>query len=294
MADPIDRVFSHALNTVKRIPRTGSARPPSADRLRLYGLYKQSMEGDVLGIMQRPSGLGEDYRAEREKWDAWNSQNGLSRTEAKRRYISTLIETMHKYASQTTEAQELVSELEFVWDQIKSNLPSVSPTSSPDQTLERQDTSGVFSAQQQDLTRGQSPTSRGDVGSARDKLETARDIQLIEGEDHQNAQNRKDELRSRRWRQKVETALVKMTVEVSALREQIEIRSWHQMKRSGFGRLVVSFLWTLAQHVLVDFALYTILVLWMRKRKDDRVELAGQALFTALKEKFWRKRARRR
>lgn len=40
-----DRVFVHALNTVKRIPRTGTARPPAAERLRLYGLYKQSMGG---------------------------------------------------------------------------------------------------------------------------------------------------------------------------------------------------------------------------------------------------------
>lgn len=38
----IDRVFSHALNTVNKI-RTGSQKPPSATRLRLYGLYKQAM-----------------------------------------------------------------------------------------------------------------------------------------------------------------------------------------------------------------------------------------------------------
>lgn len=63
-----DRVFVHALNTVKKIPRTGSARPPSSDRLKLYGLYKQSMEGDVAGVMARPEGEGERERAEREKW----------------------------------------------------------------------------------------------------------------------------------------------------------------------------------------------------------------------------------
>ena len=62
--------------------------------------------------------------------DAWYAQRDLSRTEAKRRYISTLIETMHNYASQTAEARELVAELEFVWDQIKS-----SPSSSSSQEL---------------------------------------------------------------------------------------------------------------------------------------------------------------
>ena len=64
------------------------------------------------GVMERPSpspspssvsGLGglkgEDLQRERDKWDAWNSQKGLGRTEAKRRYIEVLIETMHKYAT---------------------------------------------------------------------------------------------------------------------------------------------------------------------------------------------------
>lgn len=81
----LDRVFVHALNTVKRIPRTGTARPPTAERLKLYGLYKQSMgkyrgwreqeiivnkgtEGDVEGVMHRPVGNTADVYAECEKW----------------------------------------------------------------------------------------------------------------------------------------------------------------------------------------------------------------------------------
>lgn len=96
-------MFVHALNTVKKIPKTGAARPPPSDRMRLYGLYKQAMEGDVDGVMERPnlaSGLPSDeLQREQDKWDAWDSQSGLSRTEAKRRYIEALIETMHKYAT---------------------------------------------------------------------------------------------------------------------------------------------------------------------------------------------------
>lgn len=61
--------------------------------------------------------------------DAWFAQRGVSRTEAKRRYISTLVDTMHAYASQTVEARELVAELEFVWDQVKSNISSSSASS---------------------------------------------------------------------------------------------------------------------------------------------------------------------
>ena len=54
------------------------------------------------GVMKRPpeineTGNGDEDddgvgRAEVEKWDAWHTQKGLSKTEAKRRYISTLIE----------------------------------------------------------------------------------------------------------------------------------------------------------------------------------------------------------
>ncbi|CAE7195006.1 hypothetical protein PTNB73_08518 [Pyrenophora teres f. teres] len=134
MADSVDRVFSHALNTVNKI-RTGSQKPPSATRLRLYGLYKQAMEGDVDGIMECPKGSDDQSQRAREKWDAWKQQNGLSRTEAKRRYITTLIDTMHKYASPSPDSRELVAELEFVWDQVKSNVPS-SSSSSPLRTLD--------------------------------------------------------------------------------------------------------------------------------------------------------------
>lgn len=66
----------------------------------------------------------------RQQRDSWNLQKGLSRTEAKRRYITTLIDTMHRYASNTPDARELVTELEFVWDQIKANSPTSSSTHS--------------------------------------------------------------------------------------------------------------------------------------------------------------------
>lgn len=99
----LDRVFVHALNTVKKIPKTGASRPPPSERLRLYGLYKQAMEGDVDGVMEQPmAGAGlsaEELQRERDKWDAWNCQKGISRTEAKRRYIEALLETMHRYAT---------------------------------------------------------------------------------------------------------------------------------------------------------------------------------------------------
>jgi hypothetical protein len=102
------------------------------------------MEGDVASILPRPSlppsspdpasssvhkYASRDLRvpeaqAEVEKWDTWNACAGMSRTEAKRRYITTLIDTMKVYASGTAESRELVSELEFVWNQIRSQSGS--------------------------------------------------------------------------------------------------------------------------------------------------------------------------
>ncbi|CAI6328850.1 unnamed protein product [Periconia digitata] len=128
MSDSVGTVFSHALNTVNKI-RIGSQKPPSVTRLKLYGLYKQAMEGDVDGIMERSEDNTDEGHRAREKWDAWKQQNGMTRTEAKRRYITTLIETMHKYASPSVDSRELVAELEFVWDQVKSNVPSSSSSS---------------------------------------------------------------------------------------------------------------------------------------------------------------------
>ena len=65
------------------------------------------MEGDVDGVMERPMSVGEgkedsdETKRDRDKYDAWDAQRGVSRTEAKRRYIEALIDTMHQYASTT-------------------------------------------------------------------------------------------------------------------------------------------------------------------------------------------------
>lgn len=63
------------------------------------------MEGDVDGVMEQPTAGGgltmEELQRERDKWDAWNAQKGLSRIEAKRRYVEALIDTMYRYANTT-------------------------------------------------------------------------------------------------------------------------------------------------------------------------------------------------
>jgi len=81
--------------------------------------------------MPPPTGPSPSDQNARRKYDAWKSEEGLTRTEAKRRYISYLIETMKLYASGTHEARELLSELEYLWDQIKDIEPSPSPPMTP-------------------------------------------------------------------------------------------------------------------------------------------------------------------
>ncbi|OBA20012.1 hypothetical protein METBIDRAFT_79325 [Metschnikowia bicuspidata var. bicuspidata NRRL YB-4993] len=123
MSDSIDRVFVKAITTIRALStRTNHGllpRPPAENRIKLYGLYKQATEGNVQGIMSRPEGYTIEDEGAKKKWDAWKREEGLSKTQAKRRYILYLIETMRVYASGTPEARELLSELEYLWDQIK-------------------------------------------------------------------------------------------------------------------------------------------------------------------------------
>ncbi|KAK8169481.1 acyl CoA binding protein-domain-containing protein [Phyllosticta citrichinensis] len=309
MSDSVDRVFSHALNTVNKI-RIGSEKPPSSIRLKLYGLYKQSMEGDVDGIMESPEGDTEEAHRAREKWDAWKQQNGLSRTEAKRRYIETLIETMHKYASPSPDARELVAELEFVWDQVKSNVPS-SSSSSPLQTLgmpsyhtlgssgttshdypppPNQHLHGRRSGQMTVL----SPPPQGDEDD---------EEEFVDAQDSQDNSEHADGARDaapaataaarggggqrnsssvagdRKWRRRVEATLVKMTTEVAALREQLESRHlFARSQRRSFGAWIGWFLWFVVKLIAADIVILGIILLWMRRKKDRRLEGAIRVL----------------
>ncbi|KAK3169861.1 hypothetical protein OEA41_009245 [Lepraria neglecta] len=301
-----DRVFVHALNTVKRIPRTGSARPPPADRLKLYGLYKQSTEGDVEGLSQRPTGSDPDSVAEREKWDAWHAHNSLSRTEAKRRYIATLIETMHNYATTTPEARELVSELEFVWDQIKLN-PVSSSASSPGQ-LARSQGQGV-GASYGSINPGQRvggeevvsaglrvlrPVSDGDEEEDEieegEEFEEARHAPLDKEEEGIITSQTPDlDVRNRKWRKRIEHSLIKLTTEIAALREQVEAKRIGEGKRrNGVWAWITWLVWVTLRHFVVDLAILGFLVVWARRKGDRRVEQGLELLLGYVRQKAQR------
>ncbi|KAK3997176.1 putative fatty acid binding protein [Cladorrhinum sp. PSN332] len=297
MSDSVDRVFVHALNTVKKIPKTGAARPPPADRMRLYGLYKQAMEGDVDGVMERPTaattvGSNEDVAREQDKWDAWNSQKGLNRTEAKRRYVEALVETMHKYAN-TPNAIELVSELEFVWNQVKSNSSGSSEWSSgisgdPAAQAEKQSEQRKFGGSRGVITsvirRFASPTSGTDGPmkvlspmSEPDESEQRLAELADQGDDESSPENaRRNDKRSKR----MERAIVRLSAEIAALREQIATgREWRTRKDRGPAAWGAWAFWGVAKHVSIDLFILVLLLIWMRKRKDRRFEDHVRGLF---------------
>lgn len=233
--------------------------------MRLYGLYKQAMEGDVDGVMERPSASGagsgldaEELQREQDKWDAWNSQKGLSRTEAKRRYIEVLIDTIHRYATTPT-AMELVAELEFVWNQIKHNSP-VGSASSPGSAGRR------F---QQPMSGTEGPMKMLSPMSEDDEAERESERRIDDEEDDHNEYLKKGD----KWSKKMERAIVRLSTEVAALREQITSgREWRSRRERSPRAWIGWFLWALTKHIALDALILIILLLWMRRRKDRRFE----------------------
>jgi hypothetical protein len=281
--------------------------------------------------------------------DAWKQQNGLSRTESKRRYITTLIDTMHKFASPSADSRELVAELEFVWDQVKSNVPS-SSSSSPLQTLSQSgmhippgypQLGGSSRLEQQrredddddEPLQIKSPMSQSEEELEEEEAEIDRE-EFVDAPDSQYNPHTEDvdvgvqtdsnlarrepmpestptpapRMRSllsqsipmpnftstpapkggapqpesaadKKWRGRIEQALVKMTAEVAALREQLEARrlfshSPHYRLFRGIWR----WLWASLKHVAVDMLILGVVLLFMRRKKDRRFEGAIRVL----------------
>ncbi len=171
---------------------------------------------------------------------------------------------MHKYASKSSyvvpfftkiilandthhkhrDARELVSELEYMWDQIKSNDPS--STSSPSHLQQSQEPLSAGAphdeGNQKAPMRTLSPNSEQDEEDNDDDDDD--DEQYDDAQEGDDAEDyvdlkdknvddlihgvavfeRKQARMRRRWQRRVEDALARLTVEVAALREQGERR----------------------------------------------------------------------
>ncbi len=315
-------MFAQALRTVRRLPRPGSTRPPPSARLRLYGLYKQSMEGDVEAILPRlglasthPSSntndsdhdedaeqmrRERDARGEIEKWDAWHACAGLSKTEAKRRYIEVLIQTMKVYAAGTAEARELVDELEFVWNQIRSQSGSEESLRNTARSGAAElATGGDGEGRLRVLSPAVSRGGSGEVIEGEDalipELEAPDDDSADEEEIRDAASNsernpkspidrrRQPSPSTRKWQRQIETALTKISTEMAALREQIDELNSSSYLRSGYGigrrkgvRRILPWmrwiLWIAVRQLAFDGLVLGLLLLWGSWRGDDRFE----------------------
>lgn len=199
---------------------------------------------------------------------------------------------MHKYASTTPEARELVAELEFVWDQIKSNSIS-SSSSSPNQHpalpsplhhsrsyTSIQPGTGIGGARDGDSDgglRALRPVSDGDEDEGdededQDDFAEARDGLLPYDFDPAaqpggDASTRLYDLRNRKWRKRMEQAIVRLTTEVAALREQLEAKRFLQrQQRENIWAWLRWFVWVAVRHLVVDAVVWGVVMLWARRK----------------------------
>ena len=170
------------------------------------------------------------------------------------------------------DARELVAELEFVWDQIKNNSTS-SSGSSPRRGVPSYTTQPRQFAHPQSGDDGPmrvlSPMSQDDEA----ERESDRRLGYNDAFDKDDEFNEGKNGKEKKWRTTIERALVKMTAEIAALREQIATgREYQGKKRKSLGRWIAWLLWSCIRHFLVDVVVLGIVLLWLRKKKDRRVE----------------------
>lgn len=179
----------------------------------------------------------------------------------------------------SSDGQELVAELEFVWNQIKHNTPS-SSNSSPkggDSSTRRfqHPTSGT-----EGPMRILSPMSEQDEAELRSH-------QQMELEEEEAAASEEQGLSkgASRWQRKVERAVTKLSAEVAALREQIMTgREWKSKKERSFPTWLGWLVWRVMKHLIIDCVILTLVLLWMRRRKDRRLEDIVRAALTLVRE----------
>ena len=95
------------------------------------------------------------------------------------------------------------------------------------------------------------------------------------------------DVRNRKWRRKIEQALVKLTTEVAALREQIEAKRMGDGRRqNGLWAWMTWVAWFTVQHLIVDLALLGLLVAWARRKEDRRVDRGLQLLLQYLRHRI--------
>lgn len=91
--------------------------------------------------------------------------------------------------------------------------------------------------------------------------------------------------KSGRWQKAVERAITNLSAEVAALREQITTgREWRSKKERSFPAWLGWLAWAVFKHIFVDFVVLSLVLLWMRRRKDRRLEDLVRASLRLIRE----------
>lgn len=124
--------------------------------------------------------------------------------------------------------------------------------------------------------------------SEQDEAELRSQRQMDMEDDMEDAEHEEEEgleRRSSRWQRKIERAITQLSAEVAALREQITTgREWRSKKERSLPTWMGWLAWTVMKHAVVDFFLLTLILLWMRRRKDRRLEDSVRAALTVIRE----------
>jgi hypothetical protein len=88
---------------------------------------------------------------------------------------------------------------------------------------------------------------------------------------------------TKKWRRRVSTALIKLTAEVAAMREQLEARRiWNVRSRNFTTNSFLKAAWStgtwLLKHIAVDLVFFFFVLVWLRRKKDGRLEGAVRVL----------------
>ena len=168
------------------------------------------------------------------------------------------------------DSRELVAELEFVWDQIKHNSASSSNSSPPRG-------GGAYTGSGRRFTApaagSDGPMKVLSPMSQDDEADREHVRRLVEGEEEEEEAREGEGGRAPHWRVMVESTLVKMTAEMAALREQIASgREWRDKRRRSIGAWLWWAVFAVAKLVVADAFLLVLVLIWMRKRRDRRLE----------------------
>lgn len=169
-----------------------------------------------------------------------------------------------------------MSELEFVWNQIKNNSPSSSDLSA--RPLGGADNSPKRFTQPTSGTDG--PMKVLSPMSEEDEAEQDYQRRMAAGNGDGDDDGGEYVKRGDKWSKKMERAIVRLSAEIAALREQITTgREWRSKKERSLGAWVGWILWVAMKHFVVDSFLLAIMLLWMRRRRDRRLEDLVRAAF---------------